>query len=61
MKFEQLKEKEISKYKQKILNEVKEGKRGSSYSSLRKLGAQPGESKRTGFSITLLIANFFQK
>ena len=42
---------EISKYKEKIIKEVKEGKRGSAYAGLRKLGARPGEFNKTGFQI----------
>ena len=50
-KFGDMQDVEISKYKEKILKEVTEGKRGSSYAGLRKLGSQPGESMQTGFQL----------
>ena len=50
-KFEDMREVEILKYKEKIENEVREGKRGSCYAGLRKLGSQPGESSQTGFQL----------
>ena len=37
-------ENEARKYRLKIENEVKEGKRGPSYKAIRKLGLRPGES-----------------
>ena len=42
---------EEHKYKDKILAEVKEGKRGSSYAGLKKLTMAPGESLETGFQL----------
>ena len=42
--FQEKLEKEAIKYRKKIENEVKEGKRGSGYKSIRKLGKRPGES-----------------
>lgn len=42
---------DVQKYKDKIIQEVKEGKRGSSYAGLRKLGMRPGEFKQTGFQL----------
>ena len=50
-KFDELFKLETYKYKEKIRNEVKEGKRGSVYAGLRKLGSMPGESSQTGFQL----------
>ena len=44
--FQRKLEKETAKYKKKLLNEVMEGKRGSSYSSIRKLGENSEDSER---------------
>ena len=49
--FDDLAKIEISKYKEKIINEVKDGKRGSAYAGLRKLGSRPGEFDKTGFQL----------
>ena len=43
---------EAKKYQTKIQDEVKEGKRGSGYKAIRKLGNKPGEGPKSG-SITL--------
>ena len=51
-KYEKLAKTEIQKYKEKLINEVKEGKRGSCYAGLRKLGSGPGEMRQTGFQIS---------
>ena len=40
---------ELQKYRAKIELEVTEGKRGSTYSALKKLGLRPGESVQPGF------------
>ena len=40
-------------YKDKLLDEVKEGKRGSSYAGLKKLSMAPGEVLETGFQLPL--------
>ena len=39
---------EARKYKLRIENEVREGKRGSGYKAIRKLGNKPGESQNCG-------------
>ena len=44
LKFEQTLKHEARKYVQKVEKEVIEGKRGSGYKAIRKLGNQPGES-----------------
>jgi hypothetical protein len=44
VKFEQVLKREANTYIQKIEQEVREGKRGSGYSAIRKLGNQPGTS-----------------
>ena len=43
---------EVAKYKEKIVTEVKEGKKGSSYASLRKIGMRLGEVKQSGFVLS---------
>ena len=40
---------EAAKYREKIVLEVKEGKRGSAYAAIRKLGNKPGELGRPEF------------
>jgi len=47
--FEKLKLEEIQKYKEKIFSEVEEGKRGSIYPALKKLGLRPGSESETWF------------
>ena len=42
---------EIKKYKQKIEFEVMEGKRGSYYSAIKKLGLRPGETTQPSFQL----------
>ena len=42
---------EVKKYKDKIIQEVRDGKRGSCYAGLRKLGMKPGEFRQTGFQL----------
>ena len=42
---------EASKYKNKILEEMKTGNRTSVYSALRKLGARPGEEAPNTFTL----------
>ena len=42
-RFEEKKIREATKYREKLVNEVKEGKRQSTYKAIRKLGNQPGE------------------
>ena len=43
--FEEKREAAISKYKEKIVAEVKEGKRSSAYKALRKLDPFPGKKR----------------
>ena len=47
--FDEKLQRESTKYREKIMLEVREGKRGSSYSAIRKLGNRPGESGRPEF------------
>ena len=42
---------EKHKYKDKVLREVTEGKRGSSYAGIKKLSLAPGENIETGFQL----------
>ena len=49
--FDELSKIEISKYREKIITEVKDGKRGSAYAGLRKLGRRPGEFEQSGFQL----------
>ena len=42
---------EVKKYKDKLLNEVNEGRRGSVYRLLRQLGDAPGSKSRGSFNI----------
>ena len=46
MKFDRKLEAEVDKYMNKIKEEVENGKRGSTYSAIRKLGDRPFESLR---------------
>ena len=50
-KFEQIFKSELSKYLEKIKLEVAEGKRGSTYPTLKRLGLQPGETTHGGFQL----------
>ena len=50
-KFDDIAKAEVSKYREKIIDEVKNGKRGSAYAGLRKLGTRPGEFNKKGFEI----------
>ena len=45
------------KYKQKLELEVTEGKRGSTYGALKKLGLRPGEDTQSGFQLPEHIKN----
>ena len=49
--FQQKYETEIIKYKEKIIDDVRNGDRFSTYSALRKLGVRPGESESGGFNL----------
>ena len=46
---------EANKYKEKMNNEVKEGKLGSSYSAIRKLGAGANSSPTSSFEIASFV------
>ena len=50
-KFEEISIAEKHKYKDKVLREVTEGKRGSSYAGLKKLSLAPGEPVESGFQL----------
>ena len=50
-KFDEIFKSELSKYLMKIKLEVAEGKRGSSYPTLKRLGLQPGETTHGGFHL----------
>ena len=50
-KFDELAKVEVVKYTDKLITEVKEGKRGSAYAGLRKMGQRPGEFNNTGFQL----------
>jgi hypothetical protein len=55
--FNQKKKAEAVKYREKIVKEVMEGKRGSGYAAIRRLGARPGEGSRSGgFSLPAHVA-----
>ena len=49
--FENKMKSELEKYKQKIIDEVSDGKRGSTYPALKKLGLRPGTEKQTWFQL----------
>ena len=50
-KFDEMFKSELSKYLEKIKMEVTEGKRGSTYPTLKRLGLQPGETTHGGFQL----------
>ena len=54
---QQFDEIEFGKYKQKIELEVTEGKRGSTYGALKKIGLRPGEDIHPGFQLPEHIKN----
>ena len=51
--FDELFKSERSKYLEKIQREVTEGKRGSTYPTLKRLGLQPGGTTHGGFQLPL--------
>ena len=54
--------KKAGKYKNKIMNEVKEGGRGLAYSAIRRLGEGPLQNKAAGFTIASLSdKGFYQQ
>ena len=50
--FDERKNIELEKYKVKILNEVSNGKRGSIYPTLKKLGLRPGSDEKRTFQLS---------
>ena len=56
-KFDRKFQNEVEKYKQKIELEVTEGKRGSYYPALKKLGLRPGEASHPSFQLPQHIEN----
>ena len=50
-KFDEKLVNEMQKYREKIKAEVREGKRGSSYPALKKMGVRPGDSTNAGFRL----------
>ena len=42
---------EMSKYLEKVKTEVTEGKRGSTYPTIKRLGLRPGEANQSGFQL----------
>ena len=58
-KFDLKLQEEIFKYKNRIESQVRDGKRGSSYPALRKLGARPYESDKASFQLPEHIAKGF--
>ena len=50
-RFDEKAKLEISKYKEKITKEVLEGKRGSTYPAIKKLGIRPGEVNQSTFQL----------
>ena len=51
VKFEEIMSLEMIKYKDKVIREVLEGKRGCSYAGLKKLSMAPGDSSEIGFQL----------
>ena len=50
-KFNEKSKAEIAKYMKKVKLEVTEGKRGSFYPALKRLGLRPGDTAQTGFQL----------
>ena len=60
--FETKLKNETKKYQNKIINEVKDGKRGSGYSAIRKLGNGPHEwDKKKEFTIPKYVEEGLQR
>ena len=55
--FQQKYDAEIQKYKEKIINDVRNGDRFCTYSALRKLGVRPGESDSYSFNLPNHVKN----
>ena len=49
--FDEKAKSEIAKYVQKVKLEVTEGKRGSSYPAIKRLGLRPGDSAQAVFPL----------
>ena len=49
--FDEKSKNEISKYKDKVMLEVTEGRRGSSYPAIKRLGMRPGETSHAQFQL----------
>jgi hypothetical protein len=54
-KFDARKKTESIKYREKLMAEVREGKRGSAYGAIRKLGSRPGEEGRSVFTLPAYV------
>jgi hypothetical protein len=54
-KFVEKKRREATKYREKLMREVREGKRGSAYSAIRKLGHRPGDEGRAEFTLPAYV------
>ena len=50
-KFDEMSKVEMSKYLEKVKTEVTEGKRGSTYPTIKRLGLRPGEANQSGFQL----------
>ena len=50
--FQQKMDKEILKYTEKVIDDVKNGNKNCTYSALRKLGVRPGKFKHFQSAIT---------
>ena len=55
-KFDEKLKTEMQKYIYKIKMEVKEGKRGSSYPTLKRMSGKPGDTSQTGFQLPSHVA-----
>ena len=49
--FDEKSKNEISKYKDKVMQDVTEGRRGSSYPAIKRLGMRPGENSHSQFQL----------
>ena len=55
--FKQKKEKEALKYKEKIIDDVRNGNMNCTYSALRKLGVRPGDTSSNTFTLPSHVDN----
>ena len=51
LRFEEKLKVEMLKYMEKVMTEVTEGRRGSSYPALKKLGLRPGDERQASFQL----------